>query len=91
MAGGVHEADGALELSLLTTAHTLGGGAVALRLGTIGTLVDGEVGVAELNRDTPLELLAVLGGPLTSDGLDKRRLAMVDVTNGAEVYFGLLW
>lgn len=82
MSGGVYEADGALELCLLAAASALGGRAEAGGLLAVGALVNGEVGVAEFYGDAPLQLLAVLRGPLARDGLDKRRLTMVDVTDG---------
>jgi hypothetical protein len=48
-------------------------------------LVYSGVGVAQLDGDAPLQLLAVAGGPDTGQRLDKGGLAMVDVADGADV------
>jgi hypothetical protein len=61
------------------------GGAVALGLIAVGALVDGRVGVTQLDGDPPLQLLAVAGGPYAGERLDQGGLPVVDVADGADV------
>ena len=58
-------------------------------LATVGALVDGCVGIAQLDGDPPFQLLAVAGGPYAGERLDQGGLAVVDVAYSADVYLGL--
>ncbi len=56
---------------------------------TVGALVDGGVGVSQLDGDPPLQLLAVTGGPYAGERLDQGGFPVVDVAYGADVDLGL--
>jgi len=89
VARGIDEADGPLELSLRSAGRAGRGHAVALGLVAAGALVDGAVGVAELDGDASLQLLTVARRPDASERLDQGGLAVVDVADGADVYLRL--
>jgi len=60
-----------------------------LGLVAVGTLVDGGVGVPQLDSDPSFQLLAVTGGPYAGERLDQSGLPVVDVAYGADVDLGL--
>jgi hypothetical protein len=60
-----------------------------LGLVAVGALVDGGVGVPQFDGDPPFQLLAVAGGPYSSERLDQGCLPVVDVAYGANIDLGL--
>lgn len=60
-----------------------------MRLVAVGTLVDGGVGVPQLDGDPPFQLLAVAGGPYAGERLDQGGFPVVDVAYGADIDLGL--
>ncbi len=55
----------------------------------VGALVDGGVGVPQLDGDPPFQFLAVTGSPYTCERLNQGGLSVVDVAYGADVDLGL--
>jgi len=86
----VHEADRPLKFGVCSAAGAGRRHAKALRLIAVRALVDGRIGVSQFDCDASLKLLTVAGGPDAREGLDQRGLAVVDVTDGADVDLRLL-
>src|SRR5487761_238839 len=62
---------------------------VAFRFGTILAFVERCVGVANLDRDTPPQLLAMSAGPDSCYRLNQRGLPMIYVSTGTDVHYRL--